>query len=147
MKANQLLTKCMTCGNNIKCFGVTTEQTQHDLNPADIPVSVDAICKNLIRLDPKNVKEFVVYSIRMYMRSTLCDVDNDAEREKLESIMCVVEGLTGSTETTWACPDDFEYSPRSKTMTIPIILIILTCAFTLGAMIGLTDRKRSNSNV
>lgn len=112
MKANELLIKCLKCENNIECFGVSIEQTPHDKNPDDIPVSVDAIYKNLTKLNPKNVTEFVVYSIRMYMRPTLGEVDNDVERQKLESIMCVVEGLTGSTKTTWACPDDFEYSPR-----------------------------------
>ena len=111
MEANEMLIKCLKCKHNIECFGIDVEEETHKGNPDDIKISVDAICKNLTRLNPKTISDFAAYAILMYVRTTNVEIDKGAENRVLSTLMCVLEGLTGSNKLRWNCPDAFEYSP------------------------------------
>lgn len=111
MKANEMLLKCMKCKNNIECWGINLAIQPHDTDPTSIKISVDAVCKNLKRLDPKNINDFMAYAILMYVRTTINEIEKGKENNILHTSMCLLEGLAGSTKLTWDCPDAFEYTP------------------------------------
>ena len=115
MDANKLLTQCFKCKNIVSCWGLDRKECTSNKNRSDVGISIDNVCANLKRLNPKTLDEFIAYAIMMYVDTVLTEKNNYIRGQIVHTSVCVIDGLTGSTsKLSWGCPDAFEYTPADE---------------------------------
>jgi len=115
MDANKLLTQCFKCKNIVSCWGLDRKECTSNKNRSDVGISIDNVCTNLKRLNPKTLNDFMVYSIMIYVQAVMTKENSYIREQIAHTSVCVIEGLTGTTSNiSWDCPDAFKYTPADE---------------------------------